>query len=195
MSIFTDMAFLAGLVLLPAAGIVFGGLLLGWLERFAPDKAIPRRGLGATLAAIPFAALVAAMVLAPVVVAVWAVMAEEEAVAYLATVGFALGAMVLSLLAGGAEAAGLGLRWPRMPGVLLTSAIGFFIALVSFLGNAVARSIGARLNDTWRIALPLAVAVVIGGLGLAAYRARTAPERGGGDDDAAKLADVSAQSE
>ncbi len=173
MDVVADLFFLAGLVLAPAFGTVAAGYVLGWLQRFEPDAGERPLGFGQAVAAVPFAALTAAMVLAPVVVAVWAVVAEEEAVAYLATVGFALGALLLSALADAGDGALLGVRWPRLPGVLLSSAVGFLISLTSLLGSALARSLGVRIGDGWRVLVPIGVAVVVGGLAIVAYRRRT----------------------
>ena len=173
MELLADILFLSGLVLFPAAAVVVGGFVLGWLERFQPEGDKSPDGVLQALAIIPFAALSAAMVLAPVVAAVWAVIAEEQAVAYLATVGFALGALTLSAAAASREAAGTGPYWPRMPGVVLTSAVGFIIALTSFLGGALARSFGVTVQDGWRVVVPIIVAFLVGGLAVAAYRRRT----------------------
>lgn len=177
MDLVTDYLVLSGLVLLPLAAIVAGGFVLGWLQRFAPERGAGSGGFWSGVASIPFAALSAAMVLAPVVVAVWAVIAEEEPIAYLATVGFALGALALSALAASYDASRSMPQVPRMPGVVLTSAVGFFVALTSFLGGALARSLGVEVGDGWRVLVPIAVALVVGGLAVAAYRRRT-------DDDA-----------
>jgi hypothetical protein len=173
MELFDDFVMLAGLVLLPAAATLCGGFVLGWLDRYEPAPAETPDGIVAALAAVPFAALSAAMVLAPVVVAVWAVIAEEEAIAYLATIGFALGAIALTALAA-AETPGGKPRWPAMPGVVLSSAVGFFVALTSYLGGSVVRALDVRVNDGWRVVVPIGVAVLIGGLALAAYRRRLA---------------------
>ncbi len=174
MELIADILFVSGLVLLPAAAVVAGGFALGWLERFQPPAGERPNGIGHAVAAVPYAALSAAMVLAPVVVAVAAVIAEEQAVAYLATVGFALGALALGAMAASREAAGAGPLWPRMPGVMLTSAVGFFIALTSFLGGALARTLGVRFNDGWRVVVPIVIALLVGGLGVAAHRRRRA---------------------
>ncbi len=170
----------AGLILLPALAIVVGGFVLGWLEQFEPAARSSAPNVRHVLAALPFAALSAAMVLAPVVVAVWAVIAEELAFAYLATSGFAVGAVALAALAAGREAAGKDARWARLPGVVLTSAVGFFVALTSFLGGALARSLGLDVGDGWRVAVPIAVAATVGGLAAAADRKRRAHSAGEG---------------
>ena len=175
MDVAVDLLVLAGLVLLPAAGIVVGGGVLGWLEQYEPEEGAPD-SVGSALVAIPFAALSAAIVLAPVVVAVWAVIAEEFAVAYLATVGFALGALLLSSMATASDAAGDTFRWTRLPGVMLTSAVGFFIALTSYLGGALARWLGVSVGDAWLVVIPIGVAVLVGGLALLAYRRRVASD-------------------
>ena len=151
-------------------------LLTAYSEQDLIEKATDLPIHGYLIKPIAPAALSAAIVLAPVVVAVWAVIAEEFAVAYLATVGFALGALLLSSFATASDAAGATFRWTRLPGVMLTSAVGFFIALTSFLGGALARWIGVDVGDAWLVIIPIGVAVLVGGLALLAYRRRVASD-------------------
>ena len=67
--------------------------------------------------------------------------------------------MLLSALADAGDGALLGVRWPRLPGVLLSSVVGFLISLTSLLGSALARSLGMRIGDGWRVLVPIGVAV------------------------------------
>ncbi len=60
----------------------------------------------------------------------------------------------------------------RVPGVVLSAAVGFFIALASFLGSELASFAGYDLADDARVLVPLGVAVVLGLLGAIAWRRR-----------------------
>ena len=165
----------AALILLPAVSIILGGLLLGWLEARHTEREATRQSagnsrIGAWLVwTVPFAALTALMVLAPVVAGVWAVAADELAVGYLATVGFGLGALSLGGLAAMTSRSGGGPPWHRVAGVLLSSAVGFAIALTSFLGGALASALDLDVSES-RFVLPVAVALLIGGLTVASVR-------------------------
>ncbi len=174
-------ALVAGYVLLPAAVVIAGGFVLTWLEHRYNDRnsaaehtrehrASSRAAW--TAWAVPFAALTAAMVLAPVVFAVVAVASNELAVGYLGTVGFALGALALNGLAATTEQTPAVRLWSSVPGVLLSSAVGFTIALISFLGAALSGTLGVSVRDPRRFLVSIGVMLVVGGLALAAYRKR-----------------------
>ncbi len=182
------MLLLIGLVLGPAVGVVAGGLLLGWLGRRQglPDRGgdvfgnigdspdgeadLMSSGAASMLWAVPFAGLSAVMVLAPVVAAVLSVMGGRADLGYLMTIGFGGGALVLDRLA----ARDIQRRWLRMrvPGVVLSAAVGFFIALASFLGSELASFAGYDLGNNARVLVPLGVAVLLGALGVVAWRRR-----------------------
>lgn len=181
MELAEQIGMVAGLILLPAVFIVLGGLLLGWLEarQIAHEAARRDEGTRERLAwlawTVPFAALTALLVLAPVVVGVWAVVAAELAAGYLATVGFGLGALLLGGLAAMAARTGSGPPWHRVAGVLLSSAVGFAIVLMSYLGRALAGALDLDLSE-FRSLVPIAVALLIGGLAIASVRRSRQPQ-------------------
>lgn|GEM_PF-5036624 len=180
MSLVERVALVSGLVLLPAVWVVVCGFVLAWFERQNPPPRPPldadegeplvRRVTGVWM--IPHAALTAAAVLAPVVFAVAAVVGNELALGYLGTVGFAVGAMALTGLAATSHPHPSGPLWARLPGVLLSSAVGFAIALTALLGGALAGALDFEIGDPWRLAVWFGVAVVLGGLTVAAHRRR-----------------------
>lgn len=181
MRVIENIALVAGLVLLPAALTIAGGFVLNWLERRyrRHDPATAqvdgdwRQNRAAWTAwAVPLAALSAGMVLAPATVAVAAVVANELAIGYLVTAGFALGALALNALAATTQPTTDGPRWSGAPGVLLSSAVGFTIALMSLLGGALAATLRVPPGDPRRVWVTLAVALLLGSLAYGAYRRR-----------------------
>ncbi len=185
MQVIENIAMVAGFVLLPAAVTIACGFTLTWLERryqrhdptIARDDADWKLSRAAWTAwAIPLAALSAAMVLAPAVFAVAAVVANELAIGYLGTAGFALGALALNGLAATTQPTAEGPRWSGVPGVLLSSAVGFTIALMSFLGGTLAATFHVRPGDPRRVWVTLGVALVLGSLAYAAFRRRRAED-------------------
>lgn len=192
---FGDMLVLIGLLCGPAVVVVVGSLTIGWLEakqdlpgrrppatwdadRAGRDVPVAERSDGASMLwALPYAALTAGLILAPVVIAVWSVVADAPAVGYLATVGFAIGARAVDQLVRASAPSGGRFRWTRAPGVLLAAIVGFLIALVGFLGTELAAYASIDLGGNARVVVPLAVGVLLGALGVAARRKRrrTAP--------------------
>jgi hypothetical protein len=186
-----DVAVLLGLLVVPAVVVVVSSLVLGWLERHLdlPDRPAGVEGLpvgadlpaerspvAAMLWALPFAVLSAALVLAPVVVAVWSVVADEPAAGLLVTVAFGIGALMVRRLVedrtSAPESTGP-TPWSRTPGVLLSAAVGFTIAIVGFLGMQLADFLGFDETGTATIAIALVLAIVMGGLAVLAWRRQT----------------------
>jgi hypothetical protein len=181
MRVIESVALVAGFVLLPAALTIVGGFVLNWLERrherqravSADVDAVWRLNRAVrTALAVPLAALSAAMVLAPAVFAVAAVVANELAMGYLVTAGFALGALALNGLAATTAPSAYGPRWSGVPGVLLSSAVGFTVALMSLLGGALAATFRVPPGDSRRVWVTLGVALLLGSLAYGAYRRR-----------------------
>ncbi len=196
----SEILLLVGLIFGPAIVVVLGSLAIGWLERrqdlpgrpsdtpwshvadldLSDELGQERSSATSLLWAVPFAALSAGLILAPVVVAVWAVAADKPAVGYLATIGFGVGALAVNQLARSGDARPGITPWTRAPGVLLSAAVGFIIALVGFLGSELTDLAGLDLGGNGRVLVPLAIAMLLGALGWAAWAQRRG--RSGGSD-------------
>ncbi len=195
MEVLDQIGFVAGLILLPAAVVIAGGLLVSWLEsrqvaHQAAGLSSGRRKAQWLAWSLPFAAVTALMVLAPVVVGVWAVVAGELAAGYLATAGFGLGGLTLGALASATENGLHGPSWHRVSGVLLSSAVGFAITLASYLGSSLATALDLDAREL-RVAIPIVLALALGGLAIVAVRMRRTERVDEGLAEADAIADES----